>query len=263
MARNNRLLKLTSYVSALLVFSVLLISFGGCSKRYDNLPAFLAFPLPDPINNSVGRFKTSYLADQIHAYFRGNAGGPIAVATFVDLDNLYGTSTFGRLIAEQLMSELAMKGYNVVEVRQSDALQVLMEQGEFGLSREVGHLRGHQDVSALVVGTYTVSPVRVYLNARLVDPSSSIIMSAGTVEMAKTEEISRMLRNNAFPSSLERIPVRSLAYFNYPLPYYWPYGARRGKMFDDEESDMMVLPQQPPHGEGNKEMPKDTPQPKL
>jgi TolB-like protein len=238
-----------------------MLGLGGCSKRYDNVPAFLAFPLPDAENNSVGRFKTSYLADQIHAYFRGNAGGPIAVATFVDLDNLYGTSTFGRLLAEQLMSELAMKGYNVLEVRQSDALQVLFEQGEFGLSREVTRLRSHQDVSGLVVGTYTVSPVRIYINARLIDPASSVILSAGTVEMSKTDEIARMLRNNAFPSSLERIPVRTLAYYSYPLPYYWPYGATRQRMF--EEEDDFSMPRRVVPEEQKAEEHKESPQPKL
>src|SRR5262245_19611390 len=108
------------------VFSLILLSLlSGCSKRYQDLPAFSSWPIQDAHNNSVGRFKTSYLAEQIHAYFRGHAAGPIAVTTFVDIDNLYTTSTFGRLVAEQLMSELAMLGYNVIEVRQSEAMQII------------------------------------------------------------------------------------------------------------------------------------------
>ncbi len=183
----------------------------GCSKRYSDLPAFSAFPFRDSYNYSAGRFKTSYLADQIHAYYRGKSGGPIAVATFVDIDNLYTSSTFGRLLGEQLMSELAMKGYNVIEMRQSEALQVMSDQGEFGLSRDVSTLRNSQNVSGLVVGTYTVSPLRVYINARLIDPNSSLVISAGSVEMAKTGEIDRLLRNNTLPATLERIPVRHLS----------------------------------------------------
>lgn len=228
-----------SFQLVLFVAASLSVMLTGCSKRYSNLPAFSALPIFDYENESVGRFKTSYLADQIHAYFRGNASGPIAVATFVDLDNLYGTSSFGRMIAEQLMSELAMKGYNVREVRQSETLQVMFEQGEFGLSREVKQLRNHQDVAGLIVGTYTVSPLRVYLNARLIDPATSIIMSAGSVEMPKTKEIDRLLRNNAFPPALERIPVRSIGYYTYPLPYYWPYAPphrlSQSQLFSEEE----------------------------
>jgi TolB-like protein len=228
----------------------------SCSKRYSDLPAFTSLPVYDSYNNSVGRFKTSYLADQIHAYFRGNASAPIAVATFVDLDNLYGASSFGRLLGEQLMSELAMKGYNVLEIRHTDAMQVIQEGGEFGLSRDVERLRKHYDISALVVGTYTASPDRVYINARLIDPSSSLVLSAGSVEMDKTEEITRLLRANALPQSLERMPVKPLAMNQEPgvmtgsWPYNWqnPYtGKFQGKVFQDpteaSEPPMIKLPE--------------------
>lgn len=202
------------------VLTIVLLT--GCSKRYHDLPVFSAIPLGDPVNHSVGRFKTSYLADQIHAYFRGNISGPIAVTTFVDIDNLYDSSTFGRVVGEQLISELAMRGYNVIEVRASDAMQIQFNKGEFGLSRHTDTLRGQQEIAALVVGTYTVSPYRVYLNTRVIDPRSSMVISAGSVEMAKTREITRLVRGGSFPSTLERIPVRHLGYGGFPLPYYYP-----------------------------------------
>ncbi len=157
------------------------------------------------------------MADQIHAYFRGSISGPIAITTFVDIDNLYQSSTFGRVVGEQLMSELSMRGYNVIEVRASDAMQIQFNKGEFGLSRHTETLRGHQEIAALVVGTYTVSPHRVYLNTRVIDPRSSMVISAGSVEMAKTHEITRLVRGGSFPSTLERIPVRHLG---YGTPYY-------------------------------------------
>ncbi|MCC6954613.1 MAG: hypothetical protein IT290_10885 [Deltaproteobacteria bacterium] len=233
----------------------LVVLLTACSKRYDNLPAFTSIHFNDSFNYSVGRFKTSYLADQIHAYYRGNTSAPIAIATFVDLDNLYGSSTFGRILSEQLMSELAMKGYNVIELRHSDALQVLFDQGEFNLSREVGRIRKHQDISGIVVGTYVASPLRVYLNARLIDPATSMILSAGSVEMAKTEEISRMLRTNNYPPALERIPVKALGTAPYPIPYYWPYPPLnrpgRGGLFEDEES---IYPSAP-KGNGTTDLP--------
>ncbi|MCB0360946.1 MAG: hypothetical protein KDD44_14960, partial [Bdellovibrionales bacterium] len=197
---------------------VLAALFSGCSKRYSDLPAFSPFPLYNPMNESVGRFKTSYLAEQIHAYYRGHTTAPIAVATFVDIDNLYGSSTFGRMLSEQLMSELTMLGYNVIEMRQAEALQVMYGQGEFGLSREVAVLRRAQDVAGLIVGTYVVSPIRVYLNARLIDPTTSVVISAGSVEMEKTDEIARLLRGSTLPPSLERIPVRHIGYAASPLP---------------------------------------------
>lgn len=202
---------------------LMIVGAASCSKRYQDLPVFSAFPIRDVENNSVGRFKTSYLADQIHAYFRGNVNGPIAVTTFVDIDNLYESSTFGRLLAEQMMSELTMRGYNVIELRQAEAMQIMFDRGEFGLSRDIATLKKHQDISALVVGTYTSSPERIYLNCRLIDPSTSLVASVGSVEMRRTPEISKLLRTNTFPPTLERIPVRHLGYGRSPAPHYWPY----------------------------------------
>ncbi len=207
-------IKLSSFrvftVRVFITTALLLITFG-CSKRYQDLPTFIGIPFEDSENYSVGRFKTSYMADQIHAYFRGNIAGPIAVTTFVEIDNLYQSSTFGRILAEQLISELSMRGYNVIEIRLSDAVQIMEEQGELGLSRQVDTLRGQQSLSGLVVGTYAASPERVYVNSRIIDPKSSNVVSVASVEMKKTSEISQLLRGNSVPTSLERIPVRHLS----------------------------------------------------
>ena len=203
-----------------------MVSISGCSKRYQDLPAFAGYPIFNVENNSVGRFKTSYLADQIDAYYRGNTAAPIAVSTFVDVDNLYNTSSFGRILGEQLISELVMKGYSVVELRRSDSFQIMEGEGEFALSRELERIKKNHDLAGVVVGTYSASPSRVYLNARIIDPNSSMIVSAGSVEMSKTEEIAKMLRTNSWPVSMERIPVRALAMDNHLIPYYWPYGGR-------------------------------------
>ena len=254
-----------SFVSSLVLIAIVgpLLTGCGFSKRYQDLPTFWPYDVFDSENQSVGRFKTSYLADQIHGYFRGNTAGPIAVASFVDLDNLYGTSTFGRMLGEQLISELAMKGYNVREIRQSEALQVMAEQGEFGLSRDLKQLRRSQDLAGIVVGTYTISPLRVYINARLIDPNTSIVLSAGSVEMSKTDEIAKMLRNNSMPTALERIPVRNVSYANYPLPYYWPAQSGmklRNEMIERDEGAMDNFEIQP---KADKHASIEGPKPKL
>lgn len=201
---------------------------SSCSKRFQDLPVFSPIPLRDVENESVGRFKTSYLADQIHAYFRGNLSGPIAVTTFVDLDNLYETSTFGRVLSEMLMSEMSMKGYNVVEVRLGEAMQIMHNKGEFILSRDTANLRSDQNLSAIIVGTYVASPERVYLNARVIDPASARLVSVGSVEMEKTEEIAKLVRTNMTSQSMERIPVRHLGYGRVPALHYYPYGSAMG-----------------------------------
>jgi len=203
-----------------------LLMLSGCSKRYSDLPAYSPIHFKDYQNGSVGRFKTSYLVDQVDNYYRGTSPGPIGVTTFVNLDDLYSTSTFGRVLAEQVMSELAMRGFDVVEMRHSDALQFLLNDGEFALSRDVAAIRRERDLGGIVVGTYVASPVRVYVNCRLINPSSSIVLSAGSVEMEKTDEMARLLRGGAFPTALERIPVRHLGLSTYPMNMFHPNAAR-------------------------------------
>ena len=210
----------------LLLMTVLLLT--GCSKRYDDYPAFLPFDVSREDNYGVGRFKSSYLVDQIDQYYRGNNPGPIGVATLVNIDDLYSTSTFGRMYAEQVMSELAMRGFDVVELRHSEALQFLTDAGELALSRDVAQVRKSRDLGGIVVGTYAISPVRVYVNARLVDPSTSVVLAAGSVEMPKTTEIARLLRGGMFPSTLERIPVRHLGFQTFVAANESPYENPRG-----------------------------------
>jgi TolB-like protein len=189
---------------------IFLLGFAGCSPRYDDMPAYWPIPNKDYDNYGPGRFKTSLLAAQIDRHYRGSAPGPIGVTTFVNVDDLHSSSTFGRMVGEQLMSELAMKGFDVIELRHTDALQFLDRGGEFALSRDVGMVRPERNLAGVVVGTYVASPERVYVNARLIDPSTSVVLSAGSVEMSKTPELTKLLRGGSLPGSLERIPVRHL-----------------------------------------------------
>jgi TolB-like protein len=205
----------------------------GCSPRYHDMPEYWPIPNKEYDNYGPGRFKTALLAQQIDKYYRSSSPGPIGVTTFVNIDDLYASSTFGRMVGEQLMSELAMKGFDVVELRHADALQFLDTSGEFALSRDVRAVRPHRNLAAVVVGTYVVSPERVYVNARLIEPSTSLILSAGSVEMSKTRELAKLLRGGSMPGSLERIPVKHLGYANQN-----PYEAmRRSWMMEESMGD--------------------------
>ena len=192
----------------------------GCSKRYHSLPAFSPISLTDYPNKSVGRFKTSYLADQVDEYYRGVDPGPIGVTTFVDLDDMESTSSFGRVCSEQFLSELAMKGYEVVELRKGEALEFVQDKGEFMLSRSPALVKRTHSLGAILVGTYTSSEDRVYLNVRLIDPRSAMVLSAGSAEMELTDEITRMLRRGKGGAQLERIPVVSTRSMRMPVNQY-------------------------------------------
>ena len=196
---------------------ILIFGATGCSPRYDDMPAYWPIPNRDYDNYGPGRFKTALLAAQIDQHYKGSAPGPIGVTTFVNVDDLYASSTFGRMVGEQLMSELAMKGFDVIELRHTDVLQFLDRGGEFAMSRDAGMVRPERNLAGVVVGTYVYSPERVYVNARLIDPSTSVVLSAGSVEMSKTPELAKLLRGGSMPGSLERIQVRHLGNVTKPI----------------------------------------------
>lgn len=226
--------QVTCHLVGVIAALALLACLSGCSNRYMDMPAFWPIESEEPENFGPGRFKTSFLAKQIDEFYRGSNPGPIGVTTFVNIDDLYVTSTFGRMLSEQMMSELTMRGFDVVELRHADALQFLDSTGEFALSRDVRVVRPERNLSAVIVGTYVVSPQRVYVNARLVDPSSSMVISAGSVEMSKTKEMTKLLRGGSAPQSLERIPVRHLGYAAQPINIYDPM--RRNQWAQEEGS---------------------------
>ena len=210
---------------------ILVLGATGCSPRYDDMPAYWPIPNREYDNYGPGRFKTALLAAQIDRHYKGSAPGPIGVTTFVNVDDLYSSSTFGRMVGEQLMSELAMKGFDVIELRHTDVLQFLDRGGEFALSRDAGMVRPERNLAGVVVGTYVSSPERVYVNARLIDPSSSVVLSAGSVEMSKTPELAKLLRGGSMPGSLERIPGRHLGNVTRPID---PNDTKRRRWLDEE-----------------------------
>ena len=201
----------------LLVAGAALVFLGGCQRPGGHTPSLNSAALQPSAPKTSGRFKTAVIVDQIDSYYRGVNPGPIGVTTLVSADDLHKSSTFGRLFSEQMMSELAMRGYDVIELRHADALQFLASTGELGLSRDIGSVRRERTLGGVVVGTYVVSPVRVYVNARLLDPSTSVVMSAGSVDLENTPEIARLLRGGSMSTSLERIPVKRLGLSTYPL----------------------------------------------
>jgi len=207
----------------------ILLSATGCRRPVGAVPGMTP-PLQPERVAMAGRFQTGVLVDQIDSHYRGTNPGPIGVTTLVNLDDLYASSTFGRLFSEQMMSELALRGYDIVELRHADALNFLASTGEFALSRDVASVRRERDLGGMVVGTYVASPFRVYVNARLLDPNTSVVLAAGSVEIDKTPEVARMLRGGLVTASLERVPVKRLGFSTFPL-----MGGGRGDPLEDEQ----------------------------
>lgn len=138
----------------------------------------------------------------------------LTVSTFVNLNDLYATSSLGRYLAEQCMAELQLRGARLVEVRKTPAMMIRQKGGEYGLSRDMDELSFVQGAQAMVAGTYTVSGERVFLNAKLLRNSDNRVLATASLSMNIDQEISQMLSDEK--SSVKTVlrtsaivPVRS------------------------------------------------------
>lgn len=105
----------------------------------------------------------------------------IAVCAFVDLKNLYKSSSFGRYLAEQLMSEFQQQGYPVVEIRKSVGITMQEKRGEYGLSRNPEEVKADPAARTMLTGTYTLTGDSVLVNARIMDNKDAILLSSATI----------------------------------------------------------------------------------
>lgn len=103
----------------------------------------------------------------------------IIVASFVDVNNLKKSSTFGRIMAEQVGSRFAQKGYKIIEMKlRQNSVFVEEGEGEFLLSRDLKEVSLTHNASAVVVATYARTRDRIYISARIVNPADSTILAS-------------------------------------------------------------------------------------
>ena len=122
---------------------------------------------------------------------------PILVASFVNVNRLEQSSTFGHIISEQIGSRFAQKGYKIIEMKlRQNSVFFKEKKGEFLLSRDCRDLSKEYDSSAVIVGTYAEGYNKLYVSARIVRVSDSeVIASADYGIPMNFKEIDILLRD--------------------------------------------------------------------
>ena len=104
---------------------------------------------------------------------------PLIVASFVNVNNLEESSSFGRIISEQVVSRFVQRGQKVIELKmRQNSIFIREGQGEFMLSRDIREISKTHNAAAVVVGTYADGGDRLYVSARIVRPADNVIISA-------------------------------------------------------------------------------------
>ncbi len=116
----------------------------------------------------------------------------LVVTTFVELDDFTQSSRFGMLMAEQLLSRLAGRGFILRETRMKDIFYQAPG-GEFVLSREFSKVAQELDAKLVLLGTYLEARDHVLVNTRLVDFQKQAVVASYDCQLLKTPDIVDLL----------------------------------------------------------------------
>ncbi len=119
---------------------------------------------------------------------------PILATSFVNIDNVKASSTFGRMLGEQMGSRFAQHGYNVVEMKMRSSIFVQEQTGELMLSRQLREISLQHNAYAVLVGTYAQGKRRVYVTAKLVRAENNIILASYDYELPIGPDTKYLLR---------------------------------------------------------------------
>ncbi len=137
----------------------------------------------------------------------------LTVASFVNLDRMYETSALGRYLGEQMLHELQRAQVDAVDVRMMPAMQISKGHGEYALSRDMAELNFTHHADAVVVGTYSVADGQIFVNSRLLEngtglllASSSIVFEIDGVSAAMLRDADQPMQSPAFEVQIKDFP---------------------------------------------------------
>ncbi|HOB61800.1 MAG TPA: FlgO family outer membrane protein [Candidatus Competibacteraceae bacterium] len=157
-----------------LCLSTLGLGILGCASTADDTP--VRQPVQDA--NLVSANYGAADALLARASWLKERREPLLAATFVDINNLEMSSGLGRVIGEQVGSRFAQEGFTVVEIKMRNNIFVKEGAGEFMLSRSVKEISQSQNAAAVIAGTYAVGRQSVFVNARLIRATDSLVLAS-------------------------------------------------------------------------------------
>ncbi len=169
------------------------VSLAGCSST----PAQKPEPTWEQAANNPLIPANYKAADVLLAQVRASLGKsqPLIIATVVNIDNLEQSSTLGRLISEQVATRFTQTGYRMVEMKFRNNVYVKRNQGELMLTREIKELAQSHDAQAVIVGTYGQSDDYVFINLKIIQPASNIVLAVQDYVLPLDSSTKALLRN--------------------------------------------------------------------
>ncbi len=105
-----------------------------------------------------------------------NQKTPVAVASFVNLNDLESTNWLGNQIAENFVHELQRHGLVVIDYKATGHIRVTKE-GDYVFSRDWKELPERQIIDYIVAGTMMEQEDGIIINARMIGIQSHVVVA--------------------------------------------------------------------------------------
>ena len=148
-----------------------------------------------PVADVVGSSHSAADALMLRAANSLQVGETVIAASFVNVDDLEQSSSFGRIISQQVSSQFANRGYRVVEMLLRNNVYIKQGGGEFLLSREVRNLSLAHNAQAVIVGTYAMGRKNILVTAKLIRATDSVVLSSVDYSLPIDPDVGHMLRS--------------------------------------------------------------------
>ena len=120
---------------------------------------------------------------------------PMAITSFVNLEDFKQTNKFGNIIAENLTHDLYVRGFNVIDFKVMPQIEI-NKNGDYIFSRKPGELSvGNVDIKYLVSGTWSYYSDGISLNIRIIDILTHSIVSSAKAFVSR-DDVSDILNSS-------------------------------------------------------------------
>ena len=171
----------------LVVSSTLLASlvYGGDFSYKSNVKTYKDNVGKVNVAGYVNRIASS-IAEQLgqNKNFDNFENTPIAIMSIVDMNDFKKTTPVAKRISENLIHELHVRGYKVVDYKAMSQIEVDAN-GDYVFSRAIKDLQNQRTIVYALSGTYTNYKDGMAINVRIIDIKTSIVLSTAQVFVPK------------------------------------------------------------------------------
>ncbi len=120
---------------------------------------------------------------------------PLLIATLVDINVLEKSSPLGRILSEQVSAVFSNAGFHMIEMKFRNSVYMKRNEGELMLTREINEVAKQHNAQAVILGTYVTASDLVFINLKVVQPNTNIVLAAHDYALPLDSNIRALLTN--------------------------------------------------------------------